>query len=64
MTFPRTLGESHQMQVVWEAPPADFALSIRFIRCVAPSTKWSRANLPGVKIEFPTTIPAGILGLC
>jgi hypothetical protein len=33
-------AKSHQMQVVWVAPPVDSASSIRFIRCVAPNTNW------------------------
>jgi hypothetical protein len=32
--------ESHQMQVVWVAPPVDSASSIRFIRYMAPNTNW------------------------
>jgi len=34
------LVESHRMQVVWDPPPADSALTILFIHFVAPSTNW------------------------
>jgi hypothetical protein len=33
-------GKSHQMQIVWEPPQADFASLIPSIRYVARSTNW------------------------